>query len=78
MNVLKIVAVCAACHGDKGISENALYPNLAGQKKEYLVKQLKDFKSGNRKDPVMTAQALTLSDSDIEEISAYFSKMKAK
>lgn len=74
----KISATCAACHGDKGISENPLWPNLAGQKKEYLIKQLKDFKAGVRNDPVMSAQAKLLSDSDVEDVAKYYSGLKAK
>ena len=44
-------AVCIACHGAKGVSPNAMWPSLAGQKDKYLVKQLKDFKSGKKKRP---------------------------
>ena len=40
-------AMCGACHGAEGISSIPMYPNLAGQKSMYIVKQLKDFKTGN-------------------------------
>ena len=53
-----------------------MYPNLAGQKELYMVKQLKEFKSGVRKDPVMTAMAMPLSDEDIVNVSAYFASLK--
>ncbi len=69
-------ATCVACHGAKGVSPNDLWPNLAGQKKGYLVKQMKDFKSGSRKDPVMTSQAMIINDADIEHIAAYYSSLK--
>lgn len=69
-------ATCAACHGAEGISAIPMYPNLAGQKKAYLVKQLKDFKSGARKDPVMGAMAMPLSDEDIANVAAYYSSKK--
>jgi len=69
-------AVCAACHGANGISMIPMYPNLAGQKEAYLVKQLKDFKSGARKDPVMSAMAMPLTDADIANVSAYFASLK--
>lgn len=69
-------AVCAACHGANGISNNPLWPNLAGQKEQYLIKQIKAFKSGERKDPLMTPQAAQLSDQDIENLAAYFSSLK--
>lgn len=69
-------AVCAACHGATGVSAVPMYPNLAGQKEVYLTKQLKDFKSGARKDPVMGAMAMPLSDADIANLAAYFSSLK--
>jgi cytochrome c553 len=69
-------ATCAACHGANGISMLPMYPNLAGQKEAYLVKQLIAFKSGERKDPVMSAMAMPLSDTDIANVSAYFASLK--
>ncbi|MBU2883180.1 cytochrome c [Psychrosphaera sp. B3R10] len=69
-------AVCAACHGANGISAIPMYPNLAGQKEQYLAKQLKDFKAGNRKDPVMGAMAMPLTDADIANLSAYYASLK--
>ena len=69
-------AVCAACHGANGISANALWPNLAGQKADYIIKQLKAFKAGTRKDPLMSPQAAQLSDQDIENVAAHFSSLK--
>ena len=69
-------AVCAACHGAQGISANPQWPNLAGQKDLYLIKQLKAFREGTRVDPLMSAQAQPLSDRDIEDLAAYFSKLK--
>ena len=68
--------VCAACHGAAGISAVPMYPNLAGQKEAYTAKQLKDFKSGARKDPVMAPMAMGLSDEDIANISAYYASLK--
>ena len=67
---------CAACHGAAGISAIPMYPNLAGQKEVYLVKQLKDFKAGKRKDPVMGAMAMPLSDEDIANLAAYYASLK--
>ncbi|HEY5719423.1 MAG TPA: cytochrome c [Gammaproteobacteria bacterium] len=69
-------AVCGACHGPNGVSVNPQWPNLAGQKDLYLVKQLKAFRDGTRVDPLMSPQAKPLSDSDIEDLAAYFSKLK--
>jgi cytochrome c553 len=67
---------CTGCHGAEGRSSMEIYPNLAGQKKAYLVKQLKDFRSKERTDPYMTGIAAGLSDADIDVLSAYFSSIK--
>ncbi len=66
-------AVCAGCHGAKGVSANPLWPNLAGQKAAYLEKQLKDFRGGSRKDPTMSGMAKPLKDADIANLAAYYS-----
>jgi len=66
---------CVACHGNNGISLVPMYPNLACQKSTYLIKQIKDFKSGKRKDPVMAPLVKALSDKDIENIAAYYSTL---
>jgi cytochrome c553 len=68
--------MCVACHGTDGISFAPIYPNLKGQKAAYMEKQLKAFKDGSRKDPVMSAMAMPLSDDDIVNISAYYAEMK--
>lgn len=68
--------MCGACHGAAGVSAVPMYPNLAGQKEAYIVKQLKDFKSGNRKDPVMAPMAMALSDADMANLAAYYSSLK--
>lgn len=67
---------CSACHGQHGISNNAMYPNLAGQKQAYLVKQLRDFAAGKRTDPVMSAMVKGLSEQDMENLAGYFSQQK--
>ena len=69
-------AICAACHGAEGVSPNDLWPNLAGQKYGYLVKQLKAFKDGSRSDPMMSPMAAPLTDADVENAAAYFSSLK--
>lgn len=69
-------ASCAGCHGAKGISAMPLYPNLAGQKEAYIVKQLKAFKDKSRKDPTMNAMVAPLNDADMANIAAYYSGMK--
>ena len=69
-------ASCVGCHGANGISANPLWPNLAGQKRAYLVKQLKAFRDGSRSDPMMTPMAKPLSNADIENLAAYYSSLK--
>lgn len=68
--------MCAACHGANGISAIPMYPNLAGQKAMYTTKQLKAFKSGTRKDPVMAPMAMALSDADMANLGAYYESLK--
>ena len=73
-------AKCQTCHGVDGNSETAIYPKLAGQHAAYIRKQINDFKSGARVDPVMSPMAaLVASDQDLLDIAAYFAsqnKMK--
>ena len=71
-------ATCTACHGPDGNSTNPLWPKLAGQHAPYMVKQLKDFKSGARKDPVMAPMAAPLSEKDMENLAAYYASQKQK
>jgi len=70
------LSLCAACHGKNGIGTQDKYPNLAGQKKAYLVSALKAYKSGSRKNAEMSPMAMPLTDKDIEELAIYFSKIK--
>lgn len=65
--------VCAACHGAKGVSSNPLWPSLAGQHADYLVKQLKNFKEGQtRLTAVMTPMVSTLSLQDMDDLAAFY------
>jgi len=64
------------CHGSNGISVSPEIPNLAGQKKTYLVNALKDFRAEVRKNPIMNSMAKPLSDADIENLTTYFSSLK--
>lgn len=64
---------CHACHGSDGISINDLWPNLAGQKQGYLVKQITAFRDGTRQDPIMPVYVRSLSDQDIADIAAFYS-----
>lgn len=74
----KATAVCSACHTADGSRGAATYPILQGQHPEYLAKQLNEFKSGKRKNAVMTGMAAPLSEADIRNVSAFYASKKAK
>jgi len=69
----KAKEVCQACHGLDGNSTVPDYPKLGGQRPDYLAKALRDYKSGARKNAIMTGFAGTLSTQDIENLAAYYS-----
>ncbi len=71
-------AVCAACHAADGNSSIVANPKLAQQHPEYLVKQLQEFKSGKRNDPVMKGMAALLSDDDMRNVSYWLASKSAK
>ena len=71
-------AVCAACHGADGNSAVPAQPKLAAQHPEYLVKQLQEFKSGTRKNPIMQGFAAALSEDDMRNISWWVASKAAK
>jgi cytochrome c553 len=68
--------MCQACHGLDGLSKVPDAPNIAGQPEPYLVAQLQEFKSGVRKNDAMTVVASSLSDTDIENLAAYYSAIE--
>ena len=67
---------CQTCHGLDGLSKLLLTPHLAGQSREYLVKAIKAYRSGERKDEVMAVVAKPLSDRDIDDLAAYYSAIE--
>ena len=67
--------MCAGCHGPNGISNSPTIPNLAGQKRAYLIREINDYRSGDRVDPMMSKVAKGLSDDDVEELAEYFSRL---
>ena len=71
-------AMCAACHGTDGNSLVPMYPSIAGQSANYIAKQLADFKSGLRNDPVMAGMVASLSQEDMNDLAAYFAVQTAK
>jgi len=67
---------CLACHGSGGNSTDPAMPSLAGQPAKFISLQLFMFREGNRKDPQMTPMAANLSNAEMNELAAYFSKQK--
>lgn len=67
-------AVCTACHGVNGNSVNPEWPNLAGQGSAYIKEQLKLFRAGHRNNLVMYPLAVALTDDDIRDLAAYYSR----
>ena len=73
--VAALLTACQACHGTEGISVSPDIPNLAGQKKDYLVRQLQAFRSKERKNDLMAAIAGQLADADIQALATTWSQM---
>ena len=67
--------LCEGCHGSDGISVSSIIPNLAGQKKEYMIVSLKAFRSGVRKNGIMSSIVAKISNDDIDDISLYYSSL---
>jgi len=67
---------CVSCHGLNGVSTMGVNPNLAGQKKEYLAKSIKDYRDGKRTHAMMKSMVGGLSDADIDNLAAYYSGLK--
>jgi cytochrome c553 len=70
-------AQCASCHGPQGQSGTDKFPRLAGQNAQYLIKQMKDFASGQRKSPVMKTPSNRLTDSQMRAVALYYEKQSA-
>ena len=72
--------VCASCHGESGISSmpalpGMVVPNLAGQHADYIAKALHDYQSGGRTNATMNGMAAGLSETDIENLAAYYASL---
>ncbi len=71
-------ATCAACHGADGNSVNPEWPKLAAQHESYIVKQLTNFKAGDRVNASMSPMAAPLNEQDMADLAAYFSSQTRK
>ena len=67
---------CVACHGPDGNSPAPDFPKIAGQHYDYLLKALKDYKSGARKSPIMAPLVANLTQRDMEDLAAFYSSQR--
>lgn len=74
----KAASVCVACHGLDGNSVNPEWPSIAGQHAQYIVKQVKAFRAGQRNNPLMSPIAMTLTEQEVEDVAAYYATQKPK
>jgi cytochrome c553 len=73
---IQAATACAACHGQNGISVNALWPTLAGQYESYLEHALRQYRNGERANAVMAAQAALIAEEDIAVLARYYASLK--
>jgi cytochrome c553 len=69
-----VAAVCASCHGADGVGITALYPTLAGQHPDYIVRALDEYQKGARKNPIMANFVRNMTPAQMSAIAEYFSK----
>ena len=72
----KAEMVCQTCHGMDGRGNTAMVGNIGGQQKQYLVKQLQDYRSGQRQHAQMSIIAQMLSPEDIDNVTEWYSSIK--
>jgi len=65
---------CSACHGADGNSSNPEWPSLAGQHEQYIITSLQSFKNGDRKNVLMSSQAMILDEQAMEDLAAYYAQ----
>ena len=71
-----LAATCFTCHGTDGRSVGGVPPSLAGQSKNSLYQQLREFKEGKRPGTIMPQHAKGYTDAQLEQIAGYFSAIK--
>lgn len=74
----KVKQICQSCHGLDGQGINETYPKLAGQYADYMMQALHDYKSGARKNPIMSGFAAGLTEEDIANVAAYYATLTEK
>jgi len=70
--------LCVSCHGQDGVAAAPIYPSLAGQHEDYLVRALDEYRHGGRKNAVMRQFAGNLKDEEVAVIAAYYSRLTPK
>ncbi len=75
-SVEDLTQVCSGCHGEKGVPIDKSIPVIWGQRREYLLKELLDFKIGHRKNETMAGIVESLSKTDMEALATYFAEQK--
>jgi cytochrome c553 len=73
--VPKAAQLCTTCHGQDGVAIAPIYPSLAGQHEDYLVRAIEEYQKGGRKNPIMKGFAASLTDADTDAIARYFSSL---
>ena len=68
-----LATTCTVCHGTDGVSVGGVPPSLAGQNRDYMLQQLRDFRDGKRPATIMHQHAKGYTDAQLEQIAAYFS-----
>ncbi len=68
--------VCAACHGETGISPSPEWPSLAGQHEDYLLHSLRQYQTGERQNAVMAGQVQNLDDDDLRDLAAFYAAQR--
>ena len=73
-----LAGVCAGCHGVDGVSPIPTQPSLAGMSWQYIAKQLRHFKTGQRDNAIMKGFSANLSDADMKALGVYYASMKGR
>ena len=70
-----LAAACAICHGTNGVNSGGM-PNLSAQPKDYIIRQLREFRDGKRTATIMHQIAKGLSEEQIEAVSAHWAAQR--
>ena len=68
--------LCTSCHGAHGLPSDPSVPIIWGQQSAYILKQLNDYRNGDRNSQIMSSIAESLSESDVAQMASYFSNAK--